>query len=237
MRIVLPTVRVLHEASEFLNDAYHAVKTAGYVLQEQAGVVHPDANEYAATPYRVIRRLFRQLPPRCLQGTFIDYGCGRGRVAIMAAGHGFRRVIGIEISETLHSEAQQNVCSARVGRKHVIELLNVDASQFVVPDDTTVVYFYKPFGKPTTCQVARRIEQSLCRNPRELWLLAYNSALLEEVACEHLHATLVHRRMTVYPSIPWAVLRVQSLTQLHSLDGEFQLARAECKFARAEGAR
>jgi hypothetical protein len=82
---LVTVVRFFHEISETVNDVRYGIKTAGYVLREQARVNHPDANEYAATPYRVIRRLFRTLPPRCMQGTFIDYGSGRGRVAIMAA--------------------------------------------------------------------------------------------------------------------------------------------------------
>ncbi len=81
---------------QILNDRRYSIRTAGYMLQAQAGVSHADANEYAATPYRVIRRLFRVLPPHCFAGSFIDYGSGQGRVTIVASRYPFRRVIGIE---------------------------------------------------------------------------------------------------------------------------------------------
>ena len=89
MAVWVEAVRLLHEASEILNDGRFSIRTAGHMLQVQAGVTHVDANEYAATPYRVIRRLFRVLPPHCFEGSFIDYGSGRGRVAIVASRYPF----------------------------------------------------------------------------------------------------------------------------------------------------
>jgi hypothetical protein len=209
MFILVKSVRLLHEASEILNDSRYSIRTAGQMLQAQAGVTHPDANEYAATPYRVIRRLFRLLPPRSFQGSFIDYGSGRGRVAIVASRYPFRRVIGIEISDMLHREAQENLRLTRVRPTCEVELLRTDAAHFDVPDHATVVYFYKPFGPTTTEQVLRRLSESRQRRSRELWILAYNAALLVEVAGKQLGAELVRLRSTVYPSIPWAVLRVR----------------------------
>jgi hypothetical protein len=208
MALLLKTVRLLHEASEVLNDSRYGITTAGWIPQAQAGVHHPDANAYAATPYRVIRRVFKQLPPRCLEGAFIDYGSGRGRVAMMAALYSFRRVIGIEISEVLHRQAQQNLSAIRAGTRCAVQLVRTDATQFQVPDDATAAYFYKPFGRSTTIQVLHRLKESLHRNPRELWVLGYNAHLLVDLASEHLSAQLVSRGTTIYPSIEWAALHV-----------------------------
>jgi hypothetical protein len=209
MSIVVETARLFHEASEILNDSRYSIRTAGYVLQTDTGVANADANEYAATPYRVIRRLFRLLPPQCFDGSFIDYGAGRGRVTIVASRYPFRRVIGVELSELLHREAQENLRSTPVRRTCEVQLLRTDAAHFEIPDDVTVAYFYKPFGRSTTEQVLRRIKDSLRRQPREVWILAYNAALLVDVTCSHLNAELVRARSTVYPSIPWAAMRVR----------------------------
>jgi SAM-dependent methyltransferase len=209
MSITVDAVRMLHEASERLNDSWYSIRTAGHLLQAQAGVAHPDANEYAATPYRVIRRLFRSLPPHCFDGSFIDYGSGRGRVTIMASGYSFRRVIGIELSDILTREAQENLRSTRLQRRCTVELLRTDAAQFEVPDDATVVYLYKPFGPVTTEHVLRRVAESLRRRPRELWILGYNAALLLEMAGSLLGAEIVRVGTTVYPTIAWAAMRVR----------------------------
>jgi SAM-dependent methyltransferase len=204
MALLVESARVLHDFSELLNDSLFGIRTAGF----KPAVGYLDAEDYAATPYRVIRRLMRHLPPRVYDGSFIDYGCGRGRVALMAARRPFGRVIGVEVSEALHREAAENLKSSRVARCCEIELVLGDAAQFVAPDDTRVAFFYRPFGRATTVQVLRRLQESLGRRRRELWLLSYNAVLLAELAREQLGAEVVSHRRTIYPTIEWAVLRV-----------------------------
>jgi tRNA G46 methylase TrmB len=40
---------------------------------------------------------------------FVDVGSGMGRVVLQAARYSFRKVIGVEISETLHGIAWENI--------------------------------------------------------------------------------------------------------------------------------
>lgn len=131
-------------------------------------------------------------------------------MAIVAARYRFRRVIGIELSDILHRGAQDNLRSTRVRQACEVELMRSDAAQFDVPDDATVVYFYKPFGRVTTEQVLGRIAESLKRRPREVWVLAYNADLVVEIARSQLDAEVVRLRSTVYPRIPWAAMRVRN---------------------------
>lgn len=43
------------------------------------------------------------------RATFIDIGCGEGRVLLMAAEHGFRKIIGIDLAADLCLTARGNV--------------------------------------------------------------------------------------------------------------------------------
>lgn len=208
MGLLVRVVRALHEASETIYDTVYNLPTRGHLLKSQTGVAHEDASEYAATPYRVIRRLFRQLPSRCRHGAFVDYGCGRGRVAIMAARFPFRRVYGVELSQALCRQARENLRVSRVQKVAEVEFIQADAAQFTVPDDTSVVFWYRPFGEQTTTEVLAQLRLSLEKKPRELWLLAYNASLLIDLAVSQLSAEVVCRRNTIYPTIEWAVLRV-----------------------------
>lgn len=202
-------VRALHELSETANDFRFGIRTAGHIRAAEAGTGDPDANDYAATPYRVFRRIFRRLPAACFKGSLIDYGCGRGRVPVLAASLPFRRVIGIELSEALHREALKNVARARVPRRAKVEILRVDATKFSVPDDVTAAYFYNPFGRSTTEKVLERIVESLRRRPREFWLLAYNPRVLEQEFEGKLQTTVLHRGRTVYPSARWVIVQAE----------------------------
>jgi predicted RNA methylase len=41
--------------------------------------------------------------------TFIDFGCGKGRAALLASEFGFREVVGVELNTKLAEIAQTNV--------------------------------------------------------------------------------------------------------------------------------
>ena len=162
----------------------------------------------------------RRGPVRQLHRACRRHGCGRGRVALVASTYGFRRVIGIEISEVLHRDAHENLRVTNIHPRCNIELMRTDAARFDIPDDATVMYLYKPFGATTTEKVFQRIGESMHRRPREIWILAYNASLLIERACTVLRAELVRRRNTIYPTIPWAGLRVSPYQYLLGTSAE-----------------
>src|SRR5437016_979449 len=56
------------------------------------------ANPYATTPYGTLQRLFDALPSDLSDYSFIDFGSGKGRVLVIAAGRGFKEVIGVEFA-------------------------------------------------------------------------------------------------------------------------------------------
>lgn len=73
--------------------------------------------------------------------TFVDLGCGKGRILILAARYGFKRVIGVEFSPQLAATARQNLRQVGVSA----ELLEMDASEMELPGGNVLVYMYNPF--------------------------------------------------------------------------------------------
>jgi SAM-dependent methyltransferase len=106
---------------------------------------------------------------------FVDYGCGKGRVLLLAAGAGFRRVIGVEFSPQLAKIARAN--AARYWARHPgvaeIEVIEADASRYDPPADASIFYFYCPFDEGLMREAVERILRSLRDHPREAWLV-YN---------------------------------------------------------------
>ena len=70
--------------------------------------------------------------------TFIDLGCGKGRVLIMAHETGFQRVIGVEFSPMLAKIARRQCPFA--------EVVTGDAARYVFPNDPLCIFMYNPFG-------------------------------------------------------------------------------------------
>jgi SAM-dependent methyltransferase len=64
---------------------------------------------YSPTPVRTIRQAISAAAVRCEDTSFVDFGCGKGRVLLVAATYPFRRVIGVEFSNDLCETAGENV--------------------------------------------------------------------------------------------------------------------------------
>jgi hypothetical protein len=170
---------------------------------------HPDRTHYLPSGWLDLRRA---LPRRSVRPTdvFVDFGSGKGRIVCEAAKYPFARVIGVEISAKLNEVARRNIQQNR--RKLAcrdIELVTSDASEFEVPDDVTVAYFFHPFGGETFKAVLANIVESLDRNPRRLTLiyqLPLDENLILETGRFELARTPVgrlhSRRIAVYFSTP-----------------------------------
>jgi SAM-dependent methyltransferase len=127
---------------------------------------HPDRLHYRPSPWHVLPRALHYLGVSD-RDTFVDFGCGKGRVVHQAARWPFRRVIGVEISPILAEVARTSLAARRhQHRCRDVEIIVADAAEFRVPDDLTVAYFFRPFTNETLDSVLRGIVDSIDRRPR-----------------------------------------------------------------------
>jgi SAM-dependent methyltransferase len=130
-----------------------------------------DRKGYAPTAWHVVPRALRYIGVSG-RDTFIDFGCGKGRVVHQAARWPFRRVIGVEVSPKLAEVAQAGLAARRHRyRCEHVEIVIADATQYEVPDDLTIGFFYRPFGPESMEAVLRCIVASIERRPRLVRLI------------------------------------------------------------------
>ncbi len=75
---------------------------------------------------------------------FIDFGSGKGAAIIHAKRLGFKQAIGVEFAKELHEIAQKNIKALRVKG---VESIYEDATQFTLPKETSLIYFFNPFDE------------------------------------------------------------------------------------------
>jgi len=141
----------------------------------------PHSAPYGASKVGPFRRLLTQLDlPR--DSNFVDIGAGKGRVLLMAAQCGFRKVIGIEFSGRLCAIARNNVELFR--RKHPllspIEVIEADATEYPFHAEDRVFFMYNPFDAFILAQVLDNLRRSLDKEPRPIWLI-YNTPKYHDV--------------------------------------------------------
>jgi predicted RNA methylase len=126
---------------------------------------------YAASAWRTLPRALRHVGVSA-DDVFIDFGCGKGRVVHQAAKRRFRKVIGIEISPALADAARAALAAKRrAHRCQDVEIVVADASEYRVPDDLTIAYFFHPFFGKTLDVVLADIIGSIDRNPRRVSII------------------------------------------------------------------
>lgn len=132
---------------------------------------HPDRVHYVPSAWHWLPRALHYTGVSD-RDTFVDFGCGKGRVLHQAARRPFRRVVGVEISPEL-AETARTALSAR-SRQHRcrnIEVVVSDVTRFRVPDDMTIGYLFRPFENEHLDAVLRGIVDSLDRHPRRVQLI------------------------------------------------------------------
>lgn len=166
-------------------DARLGVSTSGITRSEELdfddGEAQSHAVRYRASPPFSVRTgiaALRSWLPAFEEATFIDYGCGAGRVMLIAAELGFKRVIGLELSHDLAARCQENL--DRYGRRRgaghgslAVEIAN--AMEYSPGPSTRVFFFFKPFDQWILDGVMKQIEASLVAAPRRVFVLTFQA--------------------------------------------------------------
>jgi len=155
-------------------DFYYRVDTSPQ-LQEQENRGWPkDRMNFHYLPIRpkCARRVLRSLPLKDRGDyTFIDFGSGKGRMLLIAAANGFKKVRGIELRTELHEQARRNLYQLQRLDGCRADSVNLDAADYEFPNTKLVAFFYNPFGSEVMAKVLRNLAASLDRCSRDVWVV------------------------------------------------------------------
>ena len=129
----------------------------------------PDYSPYEPTPYAVLLRLADSGHVR-RRHRLLDYGCGKGRVALFMASVVGCCATGIDQSQKLIDLAVENRKSARLGDR--VTLRRALAEQYY-PVDEDVFFFFNPFSERVFAAVLRNLRRAREERPRPMTLICY----------------------------------------------------------------
>ncbi|MFN6037325.1 MAG: methyltransferase domain-containing protein [Bacteroidota bacterium] len=136
-------------------------------------------HHYQGASYYILFETFKNLPEQVKTGHFIDYGCGKGRVMVVAAISGFKKISGLDIDERLLIQARKNISVSRSKFQSTeFEALFADATQYEIPADANVLFFFNPFGEDLMRLVAKKVIESLKSYSRKILIVYVNPKFL-----------------------------------------------------------
>jgi len=160
-------------------DWEHRVNTTSGTVgwrERLLGVFH---SAYQPTDPAAFREMMAALPIQFDQFTFVDLGSGKGRTLLLASEYPFPRIVGVEILPELHRAAEENIRAYResTGRGGQIEARLTDACEYDFPETPLVVYLFNSLPEAGLRCVIERLEASLMKVPRPLWIVFHNPVL------------------------------------------------------------
>jgi hypothetical protein len=130
---------------------------------------------YVSSQPSIVRTALQTIPDLA-DAVFVDMGCGKGRVLVVASEHPFRRIVGVELSPELCRIARAN--AARVAAQYPgrtpIEVVESDVLGFELPPGKLVIYIYNSFFPRMMKAVAEKIAHRISAEP--MFVVYYNPA-------------------------------------------------------------
>lgn len=140
-----------------LGDWLMRIHSRGSVYFPGSRGKNKDAFNYETNTHSAILKTIRLVKPKPDDVVF-ELGCGKGRAVCHFARQNVRKVVGIEISESLSNIAENNALTLR--KPHApIEIRNTDVAIADVSYGT-IFFMFNPFGPETLWSALKNIEQS-----------------------------------------------------------------------------
>jgi len=188
-------------------DRKWGVDTSGKLVPEAADVVGANWDHgcrYQAVCADSLEQTLSELSLDLHQFTFLDFGSGKGRAVLAASQLPFRRVIGVEYSQSLDQVAKRNLkIFPQFARKcRDVELVCADATQFPIPSGPLILFVNNSFGTAIIAEVVKNLEASFQREPRRIVVLYFNAFFAAGwQQCPMLTEVKATRAVSIYDSM------------------------------------
>lgn len=167
--------RKFKDILEYTFDMCHGTNTAGVISVAEL-VTSSKRKElascYASTPGYEFRKILAHLDIDYRNYTFVDFGCGKGKVLFYAYDYGFQRVIGVEFCD-LADIAKANML--KYDKRDCSRVIKGDAVDFVIPAEPCVLYFANPFSDLVSKEVLANIFAAYNRGNKAIYIIWYNT--------------------------------------------------------------
>jgi hypothetical protein len=170
-------------------DRKYGVETGGIVYPSKSmveGINWIYGVRYQPVNQSLFVKVIKELSIPYEEFVFIDFGSGKGRALLLAAGFPFKRIVGIEYCDDLNRMARQNLLRYPDTSKLCkdIDLVSMDAVEYRLPSEPLVLFFYNPFGRLVMEKVVENVVDSFKLNRRRMvivYLTPEHAALWDNV--------------------------------------------------------
>jgi SAM-dependent methyltransferase len=159
-------------------DKAYGVDTSGYfpaALIHSGDVKKDQIVSYIGSQPSVTRRAVSSLLD-IGDYTFVDIGCGKGRVVIISSEFPFKNIVGLEISPALARIARSNAIKVqrRFPDRPQIQIITGNGLDNLPTNGKIVFYIYHAFGPALMSELIHKIESALLLTLEHVFIVYHN---------------------------------------------------------------
>lgn len=173
---IIPTIRKVGQRIDYkrkgvdfsTQNIYDLTRTGEH--QENGTALVSTSIDFLAQLIEDFERLIEKPLPKDL---FVDFGSGKGAAVIHAKKLGFKKSIGVEFAKELHECAVKNI--EALGLTDV-ESLYEDATNYKLPNDISLIYFFNPFDEVVMQKVMQNIMSQKSEFKNDVYIIYGNAS-------------------------------------------------------------
>ena len=156
---------------ESICDDFFNIQTEAKYEEGDFGLDRRIFSSYFPTSYSVLENLFQKYPFE-ENDHIIDFGCGKGRVLIMASYYSCKYITGYEVNNDRYHVLLKNIENFRnkYNNNYIFTILNENVEKIEIKDNTNKYFFFNPFHLKIYIKVLNQILASLQRHNRDLYI-------------------------------------------------------------------
>lgn len=135
-------------------------------------------HHYEATSYWMLDELFKEYKVD-RTGSFVDFGCGKGRVLFYVHSHFQVPVVGVEMNDQLYRQALVNEASYLQNKKKIKQPIRIEhgiAEDYLIQETDCCFFLFNPFSLQIFMKVIQNILRSVEESSRTVDIILYYPA-------------------------------------------------------------
>lgn len=179
---------------EFLEKKHKDIDFSYVTKEERPDLYSGEYYESKPFDHSSIDHVFEEIKALPCEKRFLDIGCGKGQILLMAAMSEMKKIGGIEWNADIAEICRNNMDKLGVSA----DIMTGDATEYVDIDGYSIFFFYNPFGENGIRKVVNNILESRKRRNRDIFLV-YGNPFYHKTVTENSNVRLYRQvRVDLY---------------------------------------
>lgn len=155
---------------EFLEKRHIGIDFTYVTKEDRPDLYSGEYYESKPFDHSAIDQVFEEIKKLPCEKSFIDIGCGKGQILLMAAMSDIARISGIEWNSDIAEICRSNMRELNISA----DIITGDATEYRDIDEYNIFFLYNPFGEKGVRKVIGNILESRERRKRDIFLVYGN---------------------------------------------------------------